>query len=117
MSQLLLPNHTFMPGATLGPDAALDEARAGLSGTVSYDRVGAFAHMKGLQVQCDSGHLWVTLENDPVDHVLLPRQGLTVAADGKVVIGGKGVFSIRRAGGSARSLHGEDPGVARPGRH
>lgn len=97
MSQLLYPTPGFRPGATCEPEAAVGstEARAGLSGAVSHDQVRGFVQMEGLQVQCDAGHLWVTIENDPVDHVLHPCQCLLLATGGKVVIGGKGSFSIR----------------------
>ncbi|MDR3669841.1 MAG: DUF2917 domain-containing protein [Holophaga sp.] len=66
---------------------------AGASGIVDYQRPAAFANLKGRMVRCDSGHLWITLENDPVDHVLDPGQCLAVPTPGKVVVGGKGGFT------------------------
>ena len=67
---------------------------AGVSGTVDFDRVAVFAQMAGQLIRCDSGSLWVTVENDRIDHVLFPRQCLFVPTGGRVVIGGRGSFSV-----------------------
>ncbi len=65
-----------------------------VSGIVNDSRVAAFADLEGRMVRCDSGHLWITLENDGVDHVLDSGQCLPVSGPGKAVIGGKGGFTI-----------------------
>ena len=70
------------------------EPMAGLSGQVSYDRVAAFNHLQGHLILCNSGHLWVTIENDREDHVLFPGQRLLVSTPGKVIIGGRGGYLI-----------------------
>ena len=67
---------------------------AGLSGSVRHDRLAVFAHLQGHLIRCDAGHLWVTLENDGLDHVLDPNQYLFVATPGKVIIGGNGRYTI-----------------------
>ena len=67
---------------------------AGVSGTVDYHRVAVFARMTGQLIRCDAGSIWVTVENDRTDHVLFPRQCLYVPTGGKVVIGGKGAYSV-----------------------
>lgn len=67
---------------------------AGVCGSVNYDRVAVFAHLVDQLILCTSGHLWVTIENDPEDHVLFPGQRLLVPSAGKVIIGGKGGYSI-----------------------
>lgn len=75
------------PGATAAP-------MAGLSGRVDHTRVAAFLHLKGQRIFCHSGRLWVTLENDPEDHVLAPGQAFLVSGNGKVVIGGLGTYTL-----------------------
>jgi len=68
--------------------------RAGVSGTVTHDRVAVFAHLEGQRIRCSDGGLWVTVENDREDHVLAPGQEYLVTAPGKVVISGRGGFEI-----------------------
>ena len=70
------------------------KAMAGVSGTVDSDRIAGCAKMTGHLIRCDSGSIWVTLENDRTDHVLFPRQCLFVPTNGRVVIGGQGSFSV-----------------------
>jgi len=67
---------------------------AGICGSVNYDKVAVFAHLMGQLIQCTSGHLWVTIENDQEDHVLFPGQRLFVPSAGKVIVGGKGGYAI-----------------------
>ena len=68
--------------------------RAGVSGTVTHERVAVFAHLEGQRIRCSAGSLWVTVEDDRVDHVLEPGQEFLVSAPGKVVISGRGGFEI-----------------------
>lgn len=63
-------------------------------GSVKFDKVATFADLKGQVIRCTSGHLWVTLENDVMDHVLRADQAYTVPATGKVIIGGKGCYTL-----------------------
>jgi hypothetical protein len=67
---------------------------AGVCGDVNYDKVATFAQLMGQLIQCTSGHLWVTIENDQEDHVLFPGERLLVPSAGKVIIGGKGGYAI-----------------------
>ena len=67
---------------------------AGVTGTVDFGRVAVFSQMAGQLIRCDSGSLWVTIENDRTDHVLFPHQCLFVPSAGRVVIGGQGSFSV-----------------------
>jgi hypothetical protein len=70
------------------------EPMAGLSGQVSHARVAAFNHLQGHLILCNSGHLWVTIENDLEDHVVEPNHYLYIPTGGKVLIGGNGVYTI-----------------------
>jgi hypothetical protein len=65
-------------------------------GTVIYDRVASFRSLAGMTLRCTTGSLWFTLENDLMDHVLLPGQTYNIPAAGKVVIGGKGTYRIEK---------------------
>jgi hypothetical protein len=63
-------------------------------GIVDYDHVAAFPDLKGKMIRCAHGNLWVTLENIPGDYSLAPGESLLVPALGKVIIGGKGSYTI-----------------------
>lgn len=63
-------------------------------GTVKGDRFATFADLEGMTVRCTSGSLWVTLENDVMDHVVRADRSFTIPASGKVIIGGKGSYSL-----------------------
>lgn len=91
MFEVLVPSHPGKSG--LLPRAEVLPA-AGLSGSVTPDRLAVFARLEGQAIRCLSGHLWVTLENDPMDHVLKQGQRLVVSRDGKVVIGGRGRYQV-----------------------
>lgn len=64
------------------------------AGTVDYDHIASFAGRQDRDIRCTSGHLWVTVENDPSDIVLGPGDCLHVTGRVKVVIGGKGTYRI-----------------------
>lgn len=64
------------------------------SGSVQGDRFAACSDLEGASVRCTSGNLWVTLENDVMDHILRAGQSLAVAVPGKVIIGGKGSYQL-----------------------
>jgi hypothetical protein len=67
---------------------------AGISGEVDSGRVAVFSRMQGQLIRCESGSLWVTVENDRIDHVLFPRQCLFIPSEGKVIIGGRGSYTV-----------------------
>jgi hypothetical protein len=90
MFEVLVPTH---PGKSGLFRTDLNPA-AGVSGAVSPDKVAVFAHLDGQAIRCLSGHLWVTIENDPMDHVLRQGYRLIVPTDGKVIIGGRGRYYI-----------------------
>ena len=96
MFHVLVPtaNNKFIKISDLHEPLGSREAMAGLGGAVTYDRVAVFAHLAGRRVRCATGHLWVTVEGDPEDHVLGPGEGFRVVFPGKVVIGGRGSFCI-----------------------
>jgi hypothetical protein len=50
---------------------------------------------QGLRIRCESGSLWVTLEGDPTDHWLQPRQCLTIRSPGRVVIEASQASGVR----------------------
>jgi len=66
-------------------------------GTVRGDRFATFASLEGMTVRCTSGSLWVTLENDVMDHVVRTDRTFTIPAKGKVIIGGRGSYSLEPA--------------------
>jgi hypothetical protein len=95
MFEVLAPNPTLKLNRRLGttprPNA---NPMAGLSGAVTFSRTAAFAHLQGQAIRCDTGYLWVTVENDTEDHILFPGESLAIASPGKVVVGGKGSYSL-----------------------
>jgi hypothetical protein len=93
MFVVLVPSHPAKSGLFRAPRAEVQPA-AGLSGSVTPDRLAVFAHLGGQAIRCLAGHLWVTLENDPMDHVLKEGQRLFVPTDGKVVVGGQGRYRL-----------------------
>ena len=93
MFEVLVPSHPGKSGLVRTPRTESQPA-AGLSGAVTPDRVAVFAHLDGQAIRCLSGHLWVTLENDPMDHVLKPGQRLLIPSGGKVVVGGRGRYQV-----------------------
>jgi hypothetical protein len=92
MPQVLAPTPTRKDLASLGLPRA--KGSFDLSGTVDFSRVAAFDHLEGREIHCFAGNLWVTVENDPDDHILGPGQRLLIAAPGKVVIGGRGGYAL-----------------------
>jgi hypothetical protein len=60
----------------------LTETKLGLRKSAVLTLRGA----AGLQIRCESGVLWVTLESDESDHWLRSGQSLTVRSQGRVVI-------------------------------
>ena len=99
MFQVLVPAPTRKNLAAYGdrPEVAVQAAArpmAGISGLVDHDRVAVFAHLEGQLILCSSGNLWVTIENDTEDHVLAAGQYFFVPTGGKVVIGGRGGYTL-----------------------
>ena len=64
------------------------------AGSVDYDRIATLSGRQDRDIRCTSGHLWVTVENDPNDIVLDPGDCLHVSGRSKVVIGGKGTYRL-----------------------
>lgn len=50
---------------------------------------------RAIRVACVEGALLVTLEGDPVDHVLAPGESLTARSRGRVVVAGLGASAAR----------------------
>lgn len=93
MFEVLVPPPSAEPGLFHAPCATVHPV-AGVSGSVAPDKVAVFARLDGKVLRCLSGHLWVTFENDPMDHVLKPGQRLFVPSGGKVIVGGRGRYQI-----------------------
>jgi hypothetical protein len=93
MFEVPVPTHPAKSGLFHTPRAKANPA-AGVAGAVNPSQVAVFAHLDRQTIRCLSGHLWVTLENDPMDHVLKQNQRLFVTTGGKVVIGGRGRYCI-----------------------
>jgi hypothetical protein len=63
-------------------------------GTVKGDHIASFTDLEGEVIRCTSGSLWVTLENDVMDHILRAEQSFPIPTAGKVIIGGKGSYRL-----------------------
>ncbi len=88
MSKTLASTHPFEPAGLHRPCLPPE------GGQVSPDRVASHTHMQGRSLRCLSGHLWVTFENDPMDHVVRAGEALPVPSAGRVVIGGRGRYAL-----------------------
>lgn len=66
-------------------------------GTVKTNQLLTANDLEGKAVRCTNGYLWLTLQGDVMDHVLREGQLFAVPATGKVIIGGKGGFTIEPA--------------------
>jgi hypothetical protein len=66
-------------------------------GTVKGDTFATFTDLEGMAVRCTSGSLWITLENDVMDHVIRVDQSFNIPVTGKVIVGGKGSYSIEQS--------------------
>ena len=78
--------------------SALDAAQARpvirVSGDVDHHKLAVFAQLDGQRITCTAGRLWLTIENDPNDYVLHPRERMVIPGSGKVVVGGRGSYAI-----------------------
>ena len=93
MFEVLVSPQTAKSGLFQTPKVAANPA-AGVSGVVNPSKVAVFARLEGQAIRCLSGHLWVTIENDPMDHILKQGQRLLVPTGGRVIIGGLGRYYI-----------------------
>lgn len=93
MFEVIVPSQPMQSGLFPGSKKEANSP-AGMSGEVHFSKVAVFARLTGQLVRCLSGRLWVTIENDPKDHVLKPGEQLVVPTDGKVIVGGKGRYSV-----------------------
>jgi hypothetical protein len=95
MFEVFVPTHPMKPNPA-HESAPWAKARpmADLSGSVTFSRTAAFAHLQGQVIRCDAGYLWVTMENDSEDYILYPGDSVFIPTPGKVVIGGKGSYSL-----------------------
>lgn len=80
---------------------------SGLHETAPYSRriaclatgsIQAFPKMVGETIHCTSGHLWVTIEADGNDHILMAGESFSVPNTGKVIISGPGCYQISQRG-------------------
>jgi hypothetical protein len=56
--------------------------------------VASLSDHEGEILHCTSGHLWVTLEGEGVDHILMAGESLLVPDQGKLVVSGPGCFQL-----------------------
>ena len=73
-----------------------------MSACLASGAVQAQSGLTGETLECTSGHLWVTVENEGVDHILLPGERYTIPSEGKVVIGGPGCYQLSQDSPSLR---------------
>lgn len=65
-------------------------------GTVQGDDFIRLTDAQGSSIRCNAGYLWVTFEDDVMDHVLYADQAMTIPNDGTTIIGGKGTYSLEK---------------------
>jgi hypothetical protein len=58
------------------------------------DEVVILLRARGKSVRCDSGYIWVTVENDKEDYVLARNDKFKIPRNGKVVVSGRGSFEL-----------------------
>jgi len=63
-------------------------------GCLPQGGVKAFPDIQNEMIHCNSGHLWVTFEDDTKDYILGAGESLVVATQGKTLIGGPGCYRI-----------------------
>ena len=56
--------------------------------------IQAHSELAGETIRCTSGHLWVTIEGDGTDHILIAGESVPIPNTGKVIIGGPGCYQI-----------------------
>ncbi|MGO8694446.1 MAG: DUF2917 domain-containing protein [Rectinemataceae bacterium] len=55
---------------------------------IARGQVAVLEHSKGAKLSCNTGLLWVTIENDIVDHILSERESMAIGTNSKVVLSG-----------------------------
>ena len=93
MFEVLVTSHPAKSGLFQTPKVDVHPV-AGVSGVVNPSKLAVFARLGGQAIRCLSGQLWVTVENDPMDHILKQGQRLLVPTGGRVIIGGRGRYYI-----------------------
>ena len=83
-------NTTLLHATSLTPTACL-----------ARGAVASLAEHEGETLHCTSGHLWVTVEGEGIDHILMAGESLPIPNEGKIVISGPGCFQFT---GSPRTL-------------
>lgn len=68
------------------------------SWTLAAGEVLRLASPRGLEVACDSGHLWITEEAQADDVWLAPGQRVRLVGDGLAVLEAKGAVTLRIEG-------------------
>ena len=62
--------------------------------------VKAHSELEGEMIHCTSGHLWVTIEGESTDHILIAGESLAVPNSGKVLMSGPGCYRITAGSGA-----------------
>jgi quercetin dioxygenase-like cupin family protein len=60
--------------------------------------IQAHSKLAGETIHCTSGHLWVTIEEDGMDHILSAGKSVAIPNTGKVIISGPGCYQITQNG-------------------
>lgn len=65
-------------------------------GCLPLGGVKAFNDLAGERIHCNSGHLWVTFEDDIHDYLLAAGESVEVPNAGRTLVSGPGCFRISR---------------------
>lgn len=65
-------------------------------GCLPQGSVKAFTELAGERIHCNSGHLWVTFEDDTQDHILASGESIEVPNPGRTLISGPGCYRISK---------------------
>ncbi|MDP3176709.1 MAG: DUF2917 domain-containing protein [Spirochaetaceae bacterium] len=77
-----------------GFDKLFRAARAAELRALRSGELAVLQGKKGRWIECESGAIWITVEKEPEDRVLVRGEGLRVPNGGKILASGQGSFRI-----------------------
>lgn len=66
--------------------------------------IQAQSQLAGETIRCVSGHLWVTIEMEGLDHILMAGESVSIPNTGKVIISGPGCYQISQNGTDTQDM-------------